>query len=279
MEIFHLRSASGFGLMDSLAASGPEQFRARRWLFVAISGFLPLVAVANDIDWTRVGSYQIARTETTSGQFRKFVEQTRLVTTAERVGGGQIYENGWARKSGWIWSAPFGPQYRPQDDEPVVHVTFDEAAAFCRWAGGRLPTDAEWVGAAYREQRPVPPVPFKPGRIYPYPVGDSPEGAQCLAECGPLAAKRAVPHQAQLLRGDGHSRARDAIAGINGLKDMGGNVWEWVDEPAGASGNTERRTRGGSWWYGAAQMRADYLQSKPADTAVAYIGFRCVKAD
>jgi hypothetical protein len=42
---------------------------------------------------------------TTSGQFRKFVEQTRLVTTAERAGGGQIYENGWARKPGWIWSA------------------------------------------------------------------------------------------------------------------------------------------------------------------------------
>ena len=68
---------------------------------------------------------------------------------------------------------------------------------------------------------------------------------------------------------------------MNGLHDMGANAWEWVDEPAGApgqgAGRAERRTRGGSWWYGAAQMRADHIQSKPADTAVVYIGWRCVR--
>jgi formylglycine-generating enzyme required for sulfatase activity len=58
---------------------------------------------------------------------------------------------------------------------------------------------------------------------------------------------------------------------------MGGNAWEWVDEPPGAAATAERRTRGGSWWYGAAQMRADHLQSKPGETAVVYIGFRCAR--
>lgn len=86
-----------------------------------------------------------------------------------------------------------------------------------------------------------------------------------------------MKHGATLWRGAGHALAGSTPAGVNGLHDMGGNAWEWVDEPRGASGNTERRTRGGSWWYGAVQMRADHLQSKPADTAVVYIGFRCMR--
>jgi formylglycine-generating enzyme required for sulfatase activity len=43
------------------------------------------------------------------------------------------------------------------------------------------------------------------------------------------------------------------------------------------SGNAERLTRGGSWWYGSGPMREAHLQSKPGNTAVVYIGFRCVR--
>jgi formylglycine-generating enzyme required for sulfatase activity len=50
-----------------------------------------------------------------------------------------------------------------------------------------------------------------------------------------------------------------------------------VDEPRGARGDETRRTRGGSWWYGSAQMRADHLQGKPPETTVVYIGFRCAR--
>jgi len=239
----------------------------------------PAIAARDgDIEWVTFGDFSIARSETTIGQFRRFVEQTGLRTAAQRAGGGRIYEDGWTRKPGWNWAAPYGPGYRPQDDEPAVHLTFDEAAAFCRWAGGRLPTDAEWVSAAYTEQRSDPPAAFRRGQTYPFPTGASPHGAQCLDDCGPQARQRAVPHGARLLRGHGHSRARDAQPGVNGLKDMGGNVWEWLDEPRPAAPDAERRTRGGSWWYGAAQMRADHLQGKPPDTAVAYIGFRCAKS-
>lgn len=225
------------------------------------------------------GPFRIARTETTIAQYRRFAEATRHTTVAERRGGGEVYEAGWTRKPGWTWRTPFGREQAVALDEPAVHLTYGEAEAFCRWAGGHLPSDAQWREAAYTERRPAPPAPFVHGGTYTYPTGDSPTGAQCLDDCGPTARTRAVRHGARLWRGDGHARAGTTPAGVNGLHDMGANVWEWVDAGVeagtGAGDQAERRTRGGSWWYGAAQMRADHLQGKPADTAVVYIGFRC----
>lgn len=244
--------------------------------FAAPAGAQPNPA---GIDWQPIGGYSIARTETTIGQFRRFASATESVTRAERQGGGEVFEAGWTRKPGWTWRAPFGAGGAPADDEPAVHVTFDEAQTFCRWAGGRLPTDDEWLRAAYTETRPSPPAPFVRDRTYRYPTGDRPEGAQCLDDCGAEAARRAINHGATLMRGLGHARVGTTSAGVNGLFDMGANAWEWVDEPRSTGGNGERRTRGGSWWYGAAQMRADHLQGKPALTAVVYIGFRCVRSD
>lgn len=228
------------------------------------------------LDWQPIRAqgleFEIARTETTVGQFARFVAAMGRRTEAERRGGGQVYERGCEQRPGWVWRAPYG---QPANDrEPAAHITFDEAQAFCRWAGGRLPTDREWVLAAYTETRESPPAPFQRGRTYPYPTGDSPQAAQCLGDC-PGAQARAVRHGAALSRGHGHALAGTTAAGVNGLHDMGANLWEWVDEPPGDA--PEKRTRGGSWWYGAAQMRADHLQGKPPDTAVVYIGFRCVR--
>lgn len=235
-------------------------------------------APAAGIDWQPLGHFEIARTETTIGQFRRFAEATRLVTRAERRGGGQVFEGGWVDMPGWTWRAPFGAGHAPHDSEPAVHLGFDEAQAFCRWAGGRLPTDAEWLEAAYTERRARPEAPFVTGRTYPYPTGERPDGAQCLGDCGPAAQRRAVRHGARLSRGHGHARTTDTPAGVNGLHDMGANVWEWVDEPRGAADiGAQRRTRGGSWWYGQGPMRAEHLQSKPGDTTVVYIGFRCAR--
>ncbi len=237
-----------------------------------------LPATAMPIDWQRIGAFEIARTETTIAQFRAHAQATGIVTAAERRGGGEVFfEAGWTQKPGWTWQRPFGPGHRAADDEPAVHVTWHEAQAFCRWAGGRLPTDAEWASAAYTEQRAQPPAPFERGRSYPLPTGESARGAQCLGDCGPEAAARAVKHGVALTRGPGHARTGTTPPGVNGLFDMGGNAWEWVDDPVGAAGNAQRRTRGGSWWYGTAPMQAGHHQAKPADTAVVYIGFRCAR--
>jgi formylglycine-generating enzyme required for sulfatase activity len=256
----------------------PRLHQALPALLPALLCALTTSALAAPIDWQPVGHFDIARTETTIAQFRAFVAATGTVTTAEKRGGGEVYEAGWVQKPGWTWRTPFGPGHAPADDEPAVHVTWPEATAFCRWAGGRLPTDAEWASAAYTEQREKPPAPFERGRRYSLPTGDTARGAQCLGDCGPEAATRAVRHGAALSRGAGHARTGRTPAGVNGLFDMGGNAWEWVDDPPSASGNAERRTRGGSWWYGTAQMQAEHHQAKPADTAVVYIGFRCARS-
>lgn len=217
-------------------------------------------------DGIMIGGFRIDRTEVTVGEFREFVKATGLRTLAEKQGGGSVYESGWVRKPGWNWQAPYGEP--AADREPAVHVTFPEAQAYCRWAGKRLPTEAEWIEAAYTERRASPPAPFVRGKIYPYPTGESPAGANCLDDCGRAEVK---DRSAVLSRGRGHALAGATRPGVNGLHDMGANVWEWVDGGSSA----ERLTLGGSWWYGSAQMHRDHRASKPADTAVVYIGFRC----
>ncbi|EKE76529.1 hypothetical protein P24_07789 [Oceanibaculum indicum P24] len=217
-----------------------------------------------------VGGFEIDRTEVTVGAFRQFVTATGTVTAAERRGGGEVYEAGWTRKPGWTWQAPFGVP--AGDDEPAVHVTYAEAEAYCRWAGKRLPTDAEWLEAAYTERRASPPSPFETGRTYLYPTGATPNGANCLGDCGPTPA---IDHTSRLTRGIGHAPAGSTKPGVNGLYDMGANAWEWVD---GDLGGGQKITRGGSWWYGAVQMHRDHTAGKPPETAVVYIGFRCARS-
>jgi formylglycine-generating enzyme required for sulfatase activity len=212
----------------------------------------------------RVDGFEIDRHEVTIGQFRRFAEATGLATTAEKAGGGFQFRAGWERMAGWTWRTPFGQP--GADDEPAVHVTWHEAAAYCRWAGLRLPSDAEWVRAAFVETRADPPAPFRRGETYPYPSGASPDGANQLD--APKGARAA-----SLSRGAGHVPARSTAPGVNGLWDMGANAWEWVDHEA----NGGKRTRGSSWWYGASQMRADNIAEKPADFPAVYIGFRCAR--
>lgn len=205
-------------------------------------------------DRVRVGAFAIDRTEVTIAQFRAFARATDVQTAAEKEGGGFEWGSGWERRPGWSVYRPFGRD-PASDDEPAVHVTFDEAQAFCRWRGGRLPNSAEWTAAAYTESRADPTDGFERGRTYRYAVGDRPDGMN-------TRAADAWPQ---------HAAVGSTRRGVNGLFDMGGNVWEWLaDRRAG-----DALTAGGSWWYGPAETTADAMQWKPASFYAVYVGFRC----
>ena len=240
-------------------------------LWGLITGILMPVAYAGggQDSMQRITDFSIDRTEVTIEQYAKFVSETGYVTAAERRGGGLVFASGWEQKAGWVWSSPFGIPANP--GEPAVHLTFNDAAAYCAWAGKRLPTDEEWVLAAYTEFRRVPPPPFETEKTYPYPTGQTPDGANCLGDCGLISVQ---DYSARLNRGRGPALAGTTAPGVNGLYDMGANVWEWTDD----GGASENPTRGGSWWYGSGRMRAENRATKPKKMAAVYIGFRCAKS-
>ncbi|NJS36943.1 MAG: formylglycine-generating enzyme family protein [Brachymonas sp.] len=235
-------------------------------LFLSFAMSVSLNVLAQKAGMQRIGRFEIDITEVTVGEFQRFAQATRHVTAAERTGG-NTFEAGWEQRKGWNWRTPFGSP--ASNTEPALHINYPEAAAFCAWVGKRLPTDSEWGEAAYTERRTSPTDGLITGRTYAYPTGDSPQGANCLGDCG---SAKTVAH-AVTSRGKGHSEVATTRRGVNGLFDMGGNVWEWVDSGAAEM----KRTRGGSWWYGAASMKDDHQQSKPASMSAVYIGFRCAR--
>lgn len=219
------------------------------YLGMALTG----VACAAPDSAQKLDGFAIDRTETTIGEFRKFKDAQALVTAAERAGGGFEFGNGWERRSGWTWSSPFGQP--GTDDEPVVHVSWSEARGFCAARGGRLPRFEEWRKAAYTEMRVDPSDGFRRGGTYPYPVGDKPDGMN-------TSASDPWPR---------HASVGSTKRGVNGLHDMGGNVWEWLADRQG----DQALTAGGSWWYGPDKTQASAVQWKPVDFYAVYVGFRC----
>lgn len=270
-------ASAGGRLEGSRPAAGSWSATATRRVFSYLAIFAIIItagaparaAPVDGHDLVPIAGFEIDRHEVTIGQFRAYVVATEIRTKAEIEGGGFQFLGGWQRMAGWSWATPHGRPAR--DDEPAVHVTWHEAKAYCAWAGLRLPTDAEWVAAAYTEHRPSPPAPFVTGRTYPYPTGDSPEAANQIDS--PRRWPVYPASAATIGQGRGHVPVRVTPAGVNGLLDMGANVWEWVDHEE----RGEKRTRGGSWWYGAGQMQASARYEKDPDFPALYIGFRCAR--
>ncbi|MBI4865160.1 MAG: SUMF1/EgtB/PvdO family nonheme iron enzyme [Candidatus Riflebacteria bacterium] len=233
-----------------------------------------------------VSRFSIDRYEVTNRRFRRFVEATGYRTEAERCGFANVMiGGGWRRVNGGSWQHPLRADAGIDDllDHPAVHLSWDDAAAFCRWAGRRLPTEAEWERAARADD----------GRWYPWGT-DSPESRPGLGNFADRSLRKTgVPFANDAIDDtfwftspagrfpDGQSR--------QGVFDLAGNVWEWVADEVpmgplnqpppgtGAPGTPMRILKGGSC--------VDYLRYLPAWSRLVRpqthnlceTGFRCAR--
>lgn len=165
-------------------------------------------------------------------------------------------------------------------DYPVIYVTYSGAESYCEWAGGRLPTEAEWEKAARGTD----------GRLFPW--GNEPLSSTVANFCD-IGCPNPDEIEAEL--DDGY---RDVApvgsfptgASPYGALDMAGNVLEWVSDwysqtyyasspyenPTGAANGTRHPIRGGSWFSGHAGLRPAARASLAPDTGYDTLGFRCV---
>lgn len=238
-----------------------------------------------------VAPFWMDRREVTTAQFAKFVQATGYVTDAERVPDQRLYPGAkpgglvfqgqeWKYVKGASWRAPSGGSASPPD-HPVTQVSWKDAATYAKWAGKRLPTEAEWEFAA------------RAGLRETYIWGDAP-----YADAGNPANIWQGHFPTQNTKGDGFlltSPVGSYPANRFGLYDMAGNVWEWCqdwyhsdgygehaeagldrDEP----GVPKRVVRGGSFLcaenYCRGYRPTARMKTSP-DTALFHTGFRCVK--
>jgi formylglycine-generating enzyme required for sulfatase activity len=212
-----------------------------------------------------VDGFWMDAAEVTNTQFRKFVEATGYVTVAERkpkaedlpgvleealVPGSLCFRrplpdadlrdhrSWWAYVRGANWRQPEGPgsDLAGKDNLPVVHVAYEDAAAYAKWSGKRLPTEAEWERAARggKEGETYPwGDEFRPGGTW---MANTWQGRFPMEDTGEDGWKGLAP-------------VRQYRPNPYGLYDLSGNVGEWcADRPGGfvGPGGTGRKQAGAS---------------------------------
>lgn len=210
--------------------------------------------------------FWMTTTETTVGAFQRFVADTRYETTAEQMGlGGVLTRSGWENREGANWRSQ-GFEQGPR--HPVVLTSWNDANAFCRWTGGRLPTEAEWEYAA---RGGVDGVTFVWGQAPPPIVN----GRRHANVADRSASGVSVPRFEAGYDDDAPYTAPGGSFAPNGfgLHDMAGNVLEWCADEAPPD---QRAARGGAWNNPPELMRASRRSSFAPETALTILGFRCL---
>lgn len=172
-----------------------------------------------------------------------------------------------------------------QDQQPIVNVTWKEANAYCQWAGGRLPTEAEWEYAARAGSRTSRYGPLDEIAWYADNSGIA------RLDSDRILRKEHADYARQLSEnGNGPHDVEQKRANGFGLYDMLGNVWEWIGDwydqnyyqrssprdPSGPTSGQFRVLRGGSWSYVSWNVRTSVRVRLRPGIRVGNGGFRCV---
>ncbi len=244
-------------------------------------------------------SFRMATTTVTNVEFQRFTDATGYATTAEQHGVSAVFYAAfqghrsdilqqvpgvpwWLAVRGADWRHPNGPGSTLDglSHHPVVHVSWDDALAYCTWAGGRLPTEAEWEYAARGGLH---------GARYTWGDELAPGGAW---NCNIWQGNFPMENSAE----DGYlttAPVKTYTPNGYGLWQMAGNVWEWCQDwfspdyyshatptnPRGPESGHRRVMRGGSYLCHDSycnRYRVSARNSNTPDSTSGNIGFRCV---
>ena len=223
-----------------------------------------------------VSPFRLQIHEVTNSQFAQFVAATGYVTEAERNRGSaqftysdtpNLYLSWWKLDTGATWRSPGGDGSSVDGLalHPVVHVTLNDARAYAKWAGGRIPTEVEWEYAASLGL-------FDP--MDPESGVRAPDGA---ARANIWTGLFPVLNSAE----DGFTGTAPVgcfAQGLMGAYDMIGNVWEWTDSQF-APAVPRFTIKGGSYLCSedyCRRYRVAARESLEHDFSTAHIGFRIV---
>jgi sulfatase modifying factor 1 len=248
----------------------------------------------------RLDSFWIDTCAVSNAQFAQFVDETEYVTEVERFGwsfvfAGLLPDNfpptrgvaqapWWRQVEGVDWRTPEGPHSDLDGrlNHPVVQVTWNDAEAFCSWAGKRLPSEAEWEYAGRGGLE---------GRVFPWGDELEPEDEHRMN-----VWQGTFPSDNSCMDGFYGTCPVDAFPPNGyGLHNTTGNAWEWCSDwfspdfhtrdrrtnPEGPRRGTHRTTRGGSYLCHHSyclRYRVAARNALTPDTSTGNVGFRCVRS-
>lgn len=283
-----------------MASSSVDLVRLTGGAFVMGAG--PAERRRDDLEQqvVEVREFFLGATAVTNEQFRAFRKATKHRTEAQAFGWSFVLElyatdearritnqtvrdaTHWLAVPGAYWRRPLGPGSGVDGrlGHPVVHVSYNDAKAFCRWAGMRLPTETEWEYAA---RQPHVGLSAVEGRSVhkPYPWGDEEPRNESAWRLNLWQGD--FPRTDAALDGHAGLAPADAFApNAAGLHNMLGNVWEWTSTWF-AKASAQRVLRGGSYLDSADgafnhRVTTSTRMGNTADSSADNMGFRCAKS-